>query len=97
MKADVWADDMVVNAVQFHLASGHISPRYGIPACAENPTTFAGEKGSQLVGVYGRFGGVIDSLGFRFATVDNGVPSLIDGSWFEGTEEESASLVSLPK
>ena len=92
-KVVVWADHRLANAVQFHLASGHVSQMYGIPAPGAKETVFGGEEGTQLSGVYGRFGGVIDSLGFSFAKTENAVPSLVGHE--EWTEAGSAFETSL--
>lgn len=89
IKAVVWANDTLANAVQFHTSSGHISPMYGTPHHEAKATTFGGREGSHLVGIYGRFGGVIDSLGFTFAHLKGGVPDTIEASWAYGTEEGS--------
>lgn len=61
----------VVRALQFHTGFGVILPMYGIKAASSQPTKFQGsENSSSLVGIYGRYGGVIDSLGFPFASVE---------------------------
>jgi len=71
VKVDVWATPKdVVNAVQFRMKSGSVSELYGwgpdVEGCQR--TTFKGtHPGSNLVGVHGRFQGVIFKLGFTFA------------------------------
>mmetsp|Transcript_30148 Transcript_30148/g.46215 ORF Transcript_30148/g.46215 Transcript_30148/m.46215 type:complete len:192 (-) Transcript_30148:87-662(-) len=95
LKVVVWADHQAVSALQFHLVSGHISPRYGIPSDSAKPVTYSGGEGSQLVGFYGRHSAWIDSLGFAFAT-RNGIPNSIGGSWTE-TEEDPTLFPSATK
>lgn len=96
-KVVVWADNYLANAVQFHLISGHTSPMFGIPVSDAKPTTFCGGAGSQLVGIYGRYGGAINSLGFSFAMRNKGIPSSVDCSLTDETNEECSSLLSLSK
>jgi Jacalin-like lectin domain len=61
----VWSDGVLANAVQFHTEAGIISAMYGMPGPDATSSEF---QGHTLVGVYGRFGVVIDKLGFSFAT-----------------------------
>lgn len=68
IKVVVWTDGIFANAVQFHTDTGIISQRYGICNTRSKAYAFKGEQGAHLAGVYGRFGGLIDSLGFTFAT-----------------------------
>ena len=81
VRIDVWASDDLVNAVQFYLKSGLVSELYGAPYIyGSKLTSFVGKNpDSKLVGVHGRFGGVIDKLGFNFASLapdKNGFPPL---------------------
>lgn len=64
-KIVVWAN-RYVNAIQVHMESGIISPMYGVPGDEALETEYFGGKDSQFVGIYGRYGGVMDSIGFRF-------------------------------
>ena len=71
-KVVVWSDGIVANAVQIHTQLGIVSPMYGIPPHGSKPQEFQAPEGgsSHLVGFYGRFGAVIDSLGFTFASFE---------------------------
>lgn len=70
VKAVVHTDGKRANAVQFHTRSGIISPMYGIASSGSQlkAVEFSGDK---LVGVYGRFGDAMDSLGFAFASTSS--------------------------
>lgn len=69
VKIVVWTEGTLANAVCFHTRMGLISQTYGIPKDGTETVEFHGGKGRRLVGVYGRFGYVIDSLGFTFASI----------------------------
>lgn len=56
--AIVYSDGNMAMAIQFQTKSGTISPMYGAP------------QGEQLVGIYGRYGDAMDSLGFAFISSD---------------------------
>jgi hypothetical protein len=93
VKAVVWSDGVLANAVQFHTESGIVSPMIGMPARGAQVTKFQGGCGSELVGVHGRFGGVIDKLGFSFATVSE-IPIVVVGSlWTSDTADEESSAM----
>jgi hypothetical protein len=74
-QAVVWTDGILANAVQFYTKAGIESPLYGIPKDDGKRVVFGGgehqEGSGHLVGVYGRFGGVIHSLGFKFRSKKN--------------------------
>mmetsp|Transcript_30448 Transcript_30448/g.37052 ORF Transcript_30448/g.37052 Transcript_30448/m.37052 type:complete len:190 (-) Transcript_30448:186-755(-) len=67
-KVNVWSDERVAKAVQFETRNGVISPMYGITEAGETLTVFQGGNDAHLVGIHGRFGGLIDMLGFTFAS-----------------------------
>merc|ERR1712183_1011047 len=69
VKIDVWTDGFIVNAIRFVMKSGTISQIYGRPAGSYKSFEGKNEK-SQLVGIHGRYGGIIDSLGFTFASTE---------------------------
>jgi len=89
-KAVVWSEGMVVNALQFHTKLGYLSPVFGIPRDNAKTTEVGGEESASLVGIYGRFGAVIDSLGFTFASVAT-APTMIGSSWIVQRMEEDSS------
>ena len=95
VRIDVWTSEDLVNAVQFHMKSGLVSELYGAPYI-DGPllTTFEGKSpASKLVGVHGSFGGVMNKLGFTFATGtvfddDIGFPPLTEESTDVTTKED---------
>ena len=74
-KVVVWADKICAHALQIHTKNGIISELYGFPNEDSKPHEFYGghaiKDGDdiQIVGVHGRVGGLLDSLGFTFGTV----------------------------
>lgn len=69
VKVVVWNGERVVTAVQFYTRRGLISPLYGFHGANDKETVFEGKTSdSHLAGVHGRFGGVIDKLGFTFVS-----------------------------
>jgi hypothetical protein len=92
VKIKVWTNDEIVNAVQFHMNNGRISPMYGTGwNCngKEPSTLLEGTDDSIVVGFHGRYAGVIESLGFSFATFESTTPSTIGGSDFVGIEVDN--------
>jgi hypothetical protein len=72
VRIDVWSNYQIVTAIRFHLESGSISEIYGMVGTQNGlnpPVVFEGRRpGSRLVGVHGFYSGVIDTLGFTFAS-----------------------------
>jgi hypothetical protein len=93
VKAVVWTDGIIANAVEFHTQMGNVSPIYGIPKDGSKAVEFQGGPGSKLVGIYGRFGQVIDSLGFTFASLVPVPGEAISEAIIDGL----ASLVPVPE
>lgn len=91
VKAVVWSDDRVANAVQFYTAMGVVSPMYGSPEANCKVTVFEGKDDNcTLVGVYGRYGGVLDAVGFAFAPPQELPDSVVAAA--AGSEESSDDL-----
>ena len=95
-KVVVWSDGMVANAVQFYTRFGYISPLYGMEVDNSKSTTFQAPEGtdSQLVGVYGRFGGIIDSLDFAFASLEEEIGGVVPKTICTREEEDGEATVS---
>ncbi|CAB9519546.1 expressed unknown protein [Seminavis robusta] len=101
-KVVVWSDDKYVTAIQFYTMAGIVSPMYGIPKDKNSKdknsveTTFEGGPGSRLVGIHGRFAGVIDKLGFTFAVASD-VPCEIGNTVLTGdtSDHDSVTMVSM--
>eukprot|EP00534_Pseudo-nitzschia_fraudulenta_P014246 CAMPEP_0201248244 /NCGR_PEP_ID=MMETSP0852-20130820/56057_1 /ASSEMBLY_ACC=CAM_ASM_000632 /TAXON_ID=183588 /ORGANISM="Pseudo-nitzschia fraudulenta, Strain WWA7" /LENGTH=93 /DNA_ID=CAMNT_0047546933 /DNA_START=5 /DNA_END=286 /DNA_ORIENTATION=+ len=71
VRIDVWTDGTLVNALRFRFDSGEITETYGMPLSCEPTASFEGKcPGSILVGIHGRFSGVLDKLGFSFSTAE---------------------------
>ena len=100
VRIDVWASDDFVNALQFHLKSGLVSELYGTPYIfGSELTSFEGKNpNSKLVGVHGRFSGVIDKLGFTFAAIvpngNNCFPCIVDE---DGTNQSVVMVKEVEK
>ncbi|CAB9501762.1 unknown protein [Seminavis robusta] len=93
-KVVVWADHRLVTAVQFHMASGRISPVYGIPVSSSETKTFEGPHGqhSALVGLYGTYNSALCSIGFTFAATN--ASDEVDGTMSLNTEDLSSVITS---
>ena len=70
-KVLLWADTVCVHAIQFHTQSGMVSPMFGIPSQdGIEPTEFVlDEPNETIVGLFGRFGGIVDKLGLTTGQV----------------------------
>jgi hypothetical protein len=77
VKVVVWSHGTYVNAIQCHTAYGNVSPLFGTHKENAKSVEFKGQAGEQLVGMYGKYGGVIDSVGFSFRSRDL-IPGTID-------------------
>jgi hypothetical protein len=77
VKVVVWSHGTYVNAIQVHTAYGNVSPLFGTHNESAKSVEFKGQAGEQLVGMYGKYGGVIDSVGFSFGSRDS-IPGTID-------------------
>jgi len=64
VKVLVWRSGPVIGAIQCFTNQGEQSPIMGVRRDGVEPVAY---EGHALVGMYGRYGGVIDNIGFRFA------------------------------
>lgn len=68
----IWADEKLVCAVQFHTKAGITSPMFGAPPkkIEDSATVIKLDQPNEnIVGIYGRFGGVVDKLGITTGQV----------------------------
>ena len=76
----VWETDSCVQAVRFQMKSGLLSEIYGVLHSGVSYSTFhfqAEHPDSKLVGVFGNFGEVLNTIGFKFARIEGAsVPSV---------------------
>lgn len=100
VQVDVWSTG-IVRAVQFHTKCGIISPLFGSPTGDSVMTEFRApaEEDAELVGVHGRYGGVIDKLGFSFAKVNHqqeelAVPTTICTADSGSQEQEDSTMMA---